>query len=102
MVEECSLSLNLQAITSTVFKTFAGPFFKVRVTGPDASLQVMFKEVPALTPTNDWGVLVIWTALTRVMAAAARTANENCILKSFGSLRISNEGGFVYNSRNPY
>jgi hypothetical protein len=82
-----------EAMTSTVFKTFAGPFFRVRVTGPDAPVQVMFKGVPALTPTNDCGVLVIWTALTRAMAAAATTANENCILKYLGSLRNSNEGG---------
>lgn len=65
----------------TVVKAFASPVFKVRVTGPVASAQDMFKARPAVIPTKEAGPLVRITALATESAAAATRANENCILK---------------------
>lgn len=69
-----------EVMVSTVFKSVAMPFFKRIVTGPEASLQVMFTGVPAVIPTNDCGGMVNWAAFARVNAAEATTAIENCIL----------------------
>jgi len=65
----------------TVVKALASPVFKVRVTGPDASVQEMFKALPAVIPTKEAGPFVKLTALATAQAAAATRANENCILK---------------------
>ena len=73
----------------TVVKALASPVFKVRVTGPSASAQVMFKARPAWIPTNDAGPFVMMTALATAQAAAAIRAYENCILKSLKILESS-------------
>lgn len=47
-------------ISPTVWRLSESPFFKVRVTAPAASVQVMSKGLPAVIPSKL--VLVNWTA----------------------------------------
>lgn len=42
----------LAVIVSTSFRSSEGPFFKVRVTGPSASSQVILKVDPASMPSK--------------------------------------------------
>ena len=83
----------LHAIVLTVVKALASPVFKVRVTGPVASAQEMFRARPAVIPTKEAGPLVKLTALATAQAAAATRANENCILKVAKVLELSIEFG---------
>lgn len=61
-------------------RAIGSPFFKVRVTGPDALPQVTVAGDPAVMFWKKAGPLVIWTALASAKAVAARKTLENCIL----------------------
>ena len=62
----------------TVCKLEAGPFLRVRVTAPEAPVQVMLKGVPAVIPAKVGSVNC--TALATAKAAAARKTLANSIL----------------------
>lgn len=66
------------AMTLTVFKLLEGPFFRLRVTGPEASIQEMLNAEPAVIPAKDG--LANLAALATVKAAAAARMVVNCIL----------------------
>lgn len=59
-------------------RSVEGPFFKLMVTGPEASVHVKVKDCPAVTPLK--AELVKETAWTTAREAAARRMLENCML----------------------
>ncbi len=65
-----------------MFRAVVGPFFRVRVTGPEAPSQVMLKVLPAVTLLKD-GLVNLAAALARANAAAATRRLENCILYDY-------------------
>ena len=66
-----------------MFRADEGPFFKVKVTGPEASAHVRFTtELPARYAVAKKGAdIVNSTAWVSAKVAAARKIVENCISK---------------------
>lgn len=68
-------------MVSTDLRAVGSPFFRKTVTGPEASLQVMLKGVPATTFWKSAGVFVKIAALAAATSAAAKREVVNCILR---------------------
>jgi hypothetical protein len=67
------------AMVETVLRSVEAPFFKVIVTGPEASVHVKVNGEPAVNPLN--AELVKETALATASAEAATKRDVNCILR---------------------
>jgi len=77
-------------MTDTSFKLSPSPFFRLRVTGPDASAQEMLKDWPALMPTKEAGPFpMMGFAMATAKVTAATRAYENCILTVVELLKSS-------------
>lgn len=63
-----------EAMTVTSCKSFSGPFFSVRVTGPSAFIQVMVNGLPSSTVNS---VLVSLGCARAAAAKAITVATEN-------------------------
>jgi len=74
------------AITLTVFRAVAGPFLRVRVTGPVAPVQVTLKDWPAVMELKAGSVNS--TACATAKAAAAMRSFENCIFEVLKGCRV--------------
>jgi hypothetical protein len=81
MISNCvftRFALNILATVLTVWRSLESPFFKVMVTGPEASVQVNSIGCPAVIPLK--AEFVNETAFAKPKATAAMRALENCIL----------------------
>lgn len=77
-----------------VLSAFASPFFRSRVTGPEAPYQLILKAEPVVTPTNCDPVMPKVAAEATVKAAAARRAFVNCILINWKVLVVEKKDCF--------